>query len=560
MTKIINKSVSKYKPFELIHLENRSWPTQSIKKAPIWCSVDLRDGNQALIEPMGEERKLRMFKMLLDIGFKEIEVGFPSASQTDFDFVRKIINENLIPEHVTIQALTQARSELIKRTYEALEGAPRAIVHVYNSTSTLQRRVVFKSDEEGIKKIATDGAKEVRDYSEKYPNTDWMFEYSPESFTGTELPYAVEVCNAVNEVWEPSKEKKSIINLPATVEMASPNIYADQIEWVCKNIDNRENIIISLHPHNDRGTAVAATELGVMAGADRIEGTLFGNGERTGNVDLVTLALNMLTQGVDPQLDFSDINPIMRETEYCNQLPIHPRHPYAGDLVFTAFSGSHQDAIKKGLNELRNSNQETWEVPYLPIDPKDVGRSYEAVIRINSQSGKGGVAYLLEKDHGLSMPRRLQIEFSQVIQKITDETGKEISASDIWETFQDTYFNENVTFQFLEHHINSRANKEGLQEDEIEIKIKEGNKTKSIKGSGNGPIDALINALSLDLDLEIKIADYHQHAISSGSDAKAVAYSEISYKEQSVWGIGIHQNTVIAGLESIISGLNRLSI
>jgi len=560
LTKIINKSVSKYKPFELIKLEDRNWPTKSIKKAPIWCSVDLRDGNQALIEPMGEERKLRMFKMLLDIGFREIEVGFPSASQTDFDFVRKIINENLIPEHVTIQALTQARPELIKRTYEALEGAPRAIVHVYNSTSTLQRRVVFNSDEKGIKKIATDGAKEVKDYSEKYPNTDWMFEYSPESFTGTELPYAVEVCNAVNEIWKPSKEKKTIMNLPATVEMASPNIYADQIEWVCKNIDNRENIIISLHPHNDRGTAVAATELGVMAGADRIEGTLFGNGERTGNVDLVTLALNMLTQGVDPELDFSDINPIMRETEYCNQLPVHPRHPYAGDLVFTAFSGSHQDAIKKGLNELRNSNQETWEVPYLPIDPKDVGRSYEAVIRINSQSGKGGVAYLLEKDHGLSMPRRLQIEFSQVIQKITDETGKEISASDIWETFQETYFDENGTFKFLEHHINSRANKEGLQEDEIEIKIKKGKETKTIKGSGNGPIDAMIDALSTNLNLDVKIADYHQHAISSGSDAKAVAYSEISYKEQSVWGVGIHQNTVIAGLESVINGLNRLSI
>ena len=560
MTKIINKSASKYKPFELIKLEDRNWPTKSIKKAPIWCSVDLRDGNQALIEPMGEERKLRMFKMLLDIGFREIEVGFPSASQTDFDFVRKIINENLIPEHVTIQALTQARPELIKRTYEALEGAPRAIVHVYNSTSTLQRRVVFNSDEKGIKKIATDGAKEVKDYSEKYPNTDWMFEYSPESFTGTELPYAVEVCNAVNEIWKPSKEKKTIMNLPATVEMASPNIYADQIEWVCKNIDNRENIIISLHPHNDRGTAVAATELGVMAGADRIEGTLFGNGERTGNVDLVTLALNMLTQGVDPELDFSDINPIMRETEYCNQLPVHPRHPYAGDLVFTAFSGSHQDAIKKGLNELRNSNQETWEVPYLPIDPKDVGRSYEAVIRINSQSGKGGVAYLLEKDHGLSMPRRLQIEFSQVIQKITDETGKEISASDIWETFQETYFDENGTFKFLEHHINSRANKEGLQEDEIEIKIKKGKETKTIKGSGNGPIDAMIDALSTNLNLDVKIADYHQHAISSGSDAKAVAYSEISYKEQSVWGVGIHQNTVIAGLESVINGLNRLSI
>ena len=560
MTKIINKSASKYKPFELIQLDDRSWPTKSINKAPIWCSVDLRDGNQALIEPMGEERKLRMFKMLLDIGFREIEVGFPSASQTDFDFVRKIINENLIPEHVTIQALTQARPELIKRTYEALEGAPRAIVHVYNSTSTLQRRVVFNSDEKGIKKIATDGAKQVRDYAEKYPNTDWMFEYSPESFTGTELPYAVEVCNAVNEVWEPSKQRKTIMNLPATVEMASPNIYADQIEWVCKNIDNRENIIISLHPHNDRGTAVAATELGVMAGADRIEGTLFGNGERTGNVDLVTLALNMLTQGVDPELDFSDINPIMRETEYCNQLPVHPRHPYAGDLVFTAFSGSHQDAIKKGLKELRNSNQETWEVPYLPIDPKDLGRSYEAVIRINSQSGKGGVAYLLEKDHGLSMPRRLQIEFSQVIQKITDETGKEILASDIWNTFQETYFNEKGIFKFLEHHINSRANKEGLQEDEIEIKIEKGSEIKTITGTGNGPIDAMINALSTNLGLNVKIADYHQHAISSGSDAKAVAYSEISYKQQSVWGVGIHQNTVIAGLESVINGLNRLSI
>ena len=560
MTKVINKTVSKYRPFESIQLENRNWPTESIKQAPIWCSVDLRDGNQALIEPMGEERKLRMFNMLLDIGFREIEIGFPSASQTDFDFVRKIIEENLIPEHVTIQALTQARPELIKRTFEALDGASRAIVHVYNSTSTLQRRVVFKSDKEGIKKIAMDGAKEVKDYSEKYPNTDWTFEYSPESFTGTELPYAVEVCNAVNEIWKPSKDKKSIINLPATVEMASPNIYADQIEWVCRNIDNRENIIISLHPHNDRGTAVAATELGLMAGADRVEGTLFGNGERTGNVDLVTLALNMLTQGVDPELDFSNINPIMRETEYCNQLPVHPRHPYAGDLVFTAFSGSHQDAIKKGLNSLRSSNQEIWEVPYLPIDPKDVGRSYEAVIRINSQSGKGGVAYLLEKDHGLSMPRRLQIEFSQVIQKITDETGKEISASDIWETFQQTYFNEEGKFQFLEHHINSSASKDGLQEDAIEVKLKEGNKTKIINGTGNGPIDAMIDALSKDLNLVIRIADYHQHAISSGSDAKAVAYCEISNKNQSVWGVGIHQNTVIAGLEAVINGLNRLSI
>ena len=559
MTKIINDSVSKYKPFEPINIGNRTWPSQIISRSPYWCSVDLRDGNQALIEPMGEERKLRMFKLLLEIGFKEIEVGFPSASQTDFDFVRKIIQDNIIPNDVTIQALTQARPELIKKTFEALKGAQRAIVHVYNSTSTLQRRVVFKSDEKGIKKIATDGAKWVKEYSEKYNETDWTFEYSPESFTGTELPYAVEVCNAVNEVWKPNSDKKTIINLPATVEMASPNIYADQIEWMCKNLQDRENILVSLHPHNDRGTAVAATELGVMAGADRIEGTLFGNGERTGNVDLVTLALNMLTQGVDPHLDFSNINQIMREAEYCNQLPVHPRHPYAGDLVFTAFSGSHQDAIKKGLSELRNSNQELWEVPYLPIDPSDVGRSYEAVIRINSQSGKGGVAYLLEKDHGLSMPRRLQIEFSQVIQQIADESGKEISPSDIWENFQETYLNESGKYEFIKHNIQSSSNQDGTQSDEINIEIKDKSKIIEIQGAGNGPIDAMIDAIKSDLKLDIKISDYHQHAISSGSDAKAVAYSELILDDESVWGVGIHQNTVIAGLLSVISGLNRLS-
>ena len=559
MTKIIDNSTSKYLPFESIDLKDRTWPDNAILTSPLWCSVDLRDGNQALIEPMGEERKLRMFKLLLEIGFKEIEVGFPSASQTDFDFVRKIIEDNLIPSDVKIQALTQARPELIKRTFDALEGAHNAIVHVYNSTSTLQRRVVFKSDEAGIKKIATDGAKWVKEESEKYSQTNWTFEYSPESFTGTELPYAVEVCNAVNEIWNPTKEKKTIINLPATVEMASPNTYADQIEWMCRNLNDRENIIVSLHPHNDRGTAVAATELGVMAGADRIEGTLFGNGERTGNVDLVTLALNMLTQGVDPHLDFSNINPIMREAEYCNQLPVHPRHPYAGDLVFTAFSGSHQDAIKKGLTEMRNSNEEIWAVPYLPIDPQDVGRSYEAVIRINSQSGKGGVAYLLEKDHGLSMPRRLQIEFSQVIQKIADETGKEISPSDIWDTFQDTYLADSGKYEFIDHSVSSTANKDGIQTDEIDIGLNLNGKKISISGSGNGPIDAMINALKNDLELELKISDYHQHAISSGSDAKAVAYSEIISGRESFWGVGIHQNTVIAGLESIISGLNRLS-
>ena len=559
MTKIINDSVSKYRAFKAIDILERQWPSNSIKKSPKWCSVDLRDGNQALIEPMGEERKLRMFNLLLETGFTEIEVGFPSASQTDFDFVRKIINDNLIPANVTIQALTQARPELIKRTFESLEGAKNAIVHVYNSTSTLQRKVVFKSDEAGIKKIATDGAKWVLEESQKYPTTNWTFEYSPESFTGTELPYAVEVCNAVNEVWKPNKNKKTIINLPATVEMSSPNLYADQIEWMCRNLENRQNIIVSLHPHNDRGTAVAASELGVMAGADRIEGTLFGNGERTGNVDLVTLALNMLTQGVDPHLDFSNINPIMREVEYCNQLPVHPRHPYAGDLVFTAFSGSHQDAIKKGLTEIRNSNQKIWEVPYLPIDPKDVGRSYEAVIRINSQSGKGGVAYLLEKDHGLSMPRRLQIEFSQVIQKLADESGKEISPSDIWNNFQDTYLTKSGNYEFLEHNINSKANNDGTQSDQIELSLLSNSKKISIKGSGNGPLDAMIDAIKKDLDIDLKISDYHQHAISSGSDAQAVAYSELIFKDKSVWGVGIHQNTVIAGLESVISGLNRLS-
>ena len=559
MTKIINDSASKYKPFKLIKLNDRTWPGRSIEISPQWCSVDLRDGNQALIEPMGEERKLRMFKMLLEIGFKEIEVGFPSASQTDFDFVRKIIKENLVPNDVTIQALTQARPELIKRTFEALEGSKRAIVHVYNSTSTLQRRVVFKSDEKGIQKIATDGAKWVLDQSKLYSKTDWTFEYSPESFTGTELPYAVDVCNAVNEIWNPTQKKKTIINLPATVEMSSPNIYADQIEWMCRNLENRENITVSLHPHNDRGTAVAATELGVMAGADRIEGTLFGNGERTGNVDLVTLALNMLTQGVDPHLDFSNINSIMREAEYCNQLPVHPRHPYAGDLVFTAFSGSHQDAIKKGLSDIRNSNRETWEVPYLPIDPQDVGRSYEAVIRINSQSGKGGVAYLLEKDHGLSMPRRLQIEFSQVIQKIADESGKEISPSDVWDNFQTTYLNESGSYEFVDHNINSKANKDGSQTDEIEINLKVNDEIISITGTGNGPIDAMVNSIKDYLKLDIKISDYHQHAISAGSDAKAVAYSELLLNGKSVWGVGIHQNTVIAGFESVISGLNRLS-
>ena len=558
MKKIINKAISKYRPFTLIELEDRTWPSNVISKTPVWCSVDLRDGNQALIEPMGEEKKLRMFKLLLDIGFKEIEVGFPAASQTDFDFIRKIILEDLIPDDVTIQVLTQSRKEQINRTFESLRGAKNAILHVYNSTSTVQRRVVFKSDKKGIRKIAEDGAKWVLENSRNQPETNWRFEYSPESFTGTELPYAVEVCNAVNEIWKPTEKQKSIINLPATVELATPNIYADQIEWMCRNLENRENVTVSLHPHNDRGSAVAATELGVMAGADRIEGTLFGNGERTGNVDLVSLALNLLTQGIDPHLDFSDINPIMREVEYCNQLPIHPRHPYAGDLAFTAFSGSHQDAIKKGFDAMKETNNPLWEVPYLPIDPSDVGRTYEELVRVNSQSGKGGVAYLLERDHGLSMPRRLQIEFSQIIQKIADETGKEISRLEIWEAFQETYFKTNGTFDFIEHHIES-SSKEKAQEDSLKLKLLKDNKEHTIKGVGNGPIDAFINALKQDLNLSVKVLDYHQHAISTGSDAKAVAYIEVQNEGKSSWGVGMHANTVIAGLLSVISGLNKIT-
>jgi len=557
MTKFINKSVNKYRPFTPIQLKDRLWPNNSIVKAPIWCSVDLRDGNQALIEPMGIDRKLQMFKLLVEIGFKEIEVGFPSASQTDFDFVRKIIKEKLIPKDVSIQVLTQAREDLIRRTFDSLKGAQKAIVHFYNSTSTLQRKVVFKTDKKGIIKIATNGAKLVKQLTSEIKSTDWTIEYSPESFTGTELSFAVEVCNAVNDILQPTKDRKTIINLPATVELSTPNIYADQIEWMCRNIANRENIIISLHPHNDRGSAVAATELGVLAGADRIEGTLFGNGERTGNVDLVTLALNMLTQGIDPHLDFSNINPIMREVEYCNQLPIHPRHPYAGDLVFTAFSGSHQDAIKKGLVEMRKSNDPNWEVPYLPMDPEDVGRTYEAVIRINSQSGKGGVAYLLEKDHGLSMPRRLQIEFSQIIQKIADESGKEILPETIWKSFQETYLIKEKTYAFLNHQISSSSVK-GVQRDTLSVNIKKNKKEIEILGTGNGPIDAFIEGLNQNFNIQLKISDYHQHAISSGSDASAVAYVEISKNGSTSWGVGINSNTVIASLEAVISGLNRL--
>tara|TARA_B100001079_G_scaffold267205_1_gene275529 strand:- start:1288 stop:2946 length:1659 start_codon:yes stop_codon:yes gene_type:complete len=549
----MDNPIDKYSAFKPIDLQNRKWPSVQIQEAPVWCSVDLRDGNQALIEPMGSERKNRMFSLLCDLGFKEIEVGFPSASQTDYDFVRDLIENKKIPSDVKIQVLTQAREELIIKTFESLKGASKAIVHFYNSTSTLQRKVVFNQDKEGIKKIAIDGANLIKSLAEDNPNTDWSFEYSPESFTGTELDYAKEVCDEVVEILKPVSKNKIIINLPATVEMSTPNIYGDQIEWMNENLRNRDDICISLHPHNDRGTAVAASEFGLMAGADRVEGTLFGNGERTGNVDIVTIALNMLTQGVDPKLDFSNINSVMREVEYCNQLPVHPRHPYAGDLVFTAFSGSHQDAIKKGFNAIKNSNNPKWEVPYLPIDPADLGRNYEAVVRINSQSGKGGVAFLLEKDHGISLPRRLQISLSQKIQKLADESGKEISSTQIWEIFEENYLTPKNNFSYVEHESSSKEDIHSLT-----LKMNMRDSIKTISGTGNGPIDSFINGLSSDVGMPIKVADYHQTAISSGSDAKAAAYIELEKDGKTFWGVGIHPNTTRASFDAIIVGLSKM--
>ena len=552
----MDKTNKKYKPYKPVSKANRSWPSKVIENAPVWCSVDLRDGNQALIEPMGDERKKRMFSLLCKIGFKQIEIGFPAASQTDFDFTRYLINEKVIPSDVTIQVLTQARPEIIKRTFEALDGAPNAILHFYNSTSTLQRKVVFDKDKKGVKKIATDAAKLIKELSSEYKNTNWSFEYSPESFTGTELDYAVEVCDDVVDILKESSNNKIIINLPATVEMSTANIYGDQIEWMSENFKNRENICLSLHPHNDRGTAIAASEFGLMAGADRVEGTLFGNGERTGNVDIVTLALNMYSQGINPNLDFSQINNVMREVEYCNQLPVHPRHPYAGDLVFTAFSGSHQDAIKKGLNALRSSNDPQWEVPYLPIDPADLGRTYEAVVRINSQSGKGGVAFLLEKDHGVSLPRRLQISMSQKIQKIADETGKEISTSEIWEIFHTNFVMPKSGHSFKNYSLKTSDATD--VSDHIKAEIEIDGKNHEISGSGNGPIDAFVNALNQKLSIDIKVSDYHQSAISSGSDAQAAAYIELQKGDKTSWGVGINPNTTKASFEAIIVGVAKL--
>ena len=549
----MDNPTDKYSAFKPIDLKNRKWPNKLIEKAPIWCSVDLRDGNQALIEPMGAERKNRMFDLLCKLGFKEIEVGFPSASKTDFDFVRDLIENKKIPSDVNIQVLTQAREELIINTFDSLKGASKAIVHFYNSTSTLQRRVVFDQDKDGIKKIATDAAELIKKLATENASTEWTFEYSPESFTGTELEYAREVCDEVVEILKPVSKNKIIINLPATVEMSTPNIYGDQIEWMNNNLKNRKDICLSLHPHNDRGTAVAASEFGLMAGADRVEGTLFGNGERTGNVDIVTIALNMLTQGIEPELDFSNINSVMREVEYCNQLPVHPRHPYAGDLVFTAFSGSHQDAIKKGFQAIKKSNDPKWEVPYLPIDPADLGRNYEAVVRINSQSGKGGVAFLLEKDHGVSLPRRLQISLSQKIQKLADESGKEISSSEIWDIFEKSYLQPVNNFSYIKHASSSKQEMHSL-----ELTMNMNDRETIIQGSGNGPIDSFINGLSNEVGVNIKVADYHQSAISSGSDAKAAAYIELENNGETFWGVGIHPNTTRASFDAIIVGLSKL--
>ena len=546
----------KYQPYPQIDLKDRSWPARRIDKAPIWCSVDLRDGNQALIDPMGHDRKARMFALLIDMGFKEIEVGFPSASQTDFDFARWCIEEGNVPRDVSLQVLVQCRPELITRTFEALEGAHRPIVHFYNSTSELQRRVVFEKDVAGIKKIATDAAKMITDMAAK-AGGGFRFQYSPESFTGTELEVALEICNAVAEIVKPTPENRLILNLPATVEMSTPNIYADMIEWMCRNLDNRDSLIVSLHPHNDRGTGVAATELGLMAGADRVEGTLFGNGERTGNVDIVTLALNMYTQGVDPELDCSDINRMKAVYEYSNQLKIPERHPYVGELVYTAFSGSHQDAINKGMKALKKANKPLWEVPYLPIDPADVGRTYEAIIRINSQSDKGGIAYVLDADYGLKLPRNLQIEFSHDIQAITDAEGKEVPAKRIYERFIELYVDQpGARLKFVDHHTFPDPVSRGTRL--VEATIVDGGREVTITGTGNGPIDGFVNALSRHIGIDLSVLDYSEHSIQRGSNAAAICYMEMEHPKGKLFGVGINTNIVAASLEAVVSAANRI--
>lgn len=553
------EAANKYSAYPQVGLTDRTWPSNSITEAPIWCSVDLRDGNQALIDPMGHERKARMFGLLLDMQFKEIEIGFPSASQTDFDFARWCVEEGNVPDDVDLQVLVQCRPELITRTFESLEGASSPIVHFYNSTSELQRRVVFGQDREGIKTIATDAAKMIVDMASATSGgkNSYRYQYSPESFTGTELDFALDICNAVIEVVDPSPEHKLIINLPATVEMSTPNIYADQIEWMCRQIDRRDSIIISLHPHNDRGTGIAATELGLMAGADRVEGTLFGNGERTGNVDVVTLALNMMTQGVDPRMDVRDIERIKGVYEYCNQLKVPERHPYVGELVYTAFSGSHQDAINKGMKALEKSNKSFWEVPYLPIDPQDVGRSYEAIIRINSQSGKGGVAYVMEADYGLKLPRNLQVEMRDDVQRITDEQGRELPSSEIHARFMERYVDQpGGQIRYADHATFTDPDSSGRL---VEVTIVDGGETRVIKGKGNGPIDGFVAALNDAFGTHISVADYSEHSLQHGSDAAAICYMEVEDTETGArwFGAGINANIVAASLEALVSAVNR---
>jgi 2-isopropylmalate synthase len=559
----------KYVPFQdqiEVHLPDRTWPDQVMTKAPRWCAVDLRDGNQALIDPMDSERKLRMFKLLVRMGYKEIEVGFPSASQTDFDFVRELIEGGHVPDDVTIQVLTQARDHLIERTYDAIRGAKQAIVHFYNSTSVLQRRVVFGMNQDGIVDIAVQAARLCRKLEETIPETDVYYEYSPESYTGTELEFAVRICNEVIEAIDPTPDHKMIINLPATVEMATPNVYADSIEWMVRHLDRRDSVVVSLHPHNDRGEGVAAAELGYLAGADRIEGCLFGNGERTGNVCLVTLGMNLFSQGIDPQIDFTDMAEIRRTVEYCNQLPVHERHPWGGDLVYTAFSGSHQDAIKKGFEDMDRRSSAAgkaiddidWGVPYLPIDPHDIGRSYEAVVRVNSQSGKGGVSYLLKAEHGLDLPRRLQVEFSHVVQTRTDRDGGELSAEQIWEMFSDEYLHsadeERRWGRFAPVRSTITGHDDGL--DHIESVITVDGKETEIFGRGNGPIAAFLDALT-PLGIDVRVLDYAEHALSAGGDARAAAYVECAVGERVLWGVGLHESIVKASLRAILSALNR---
>jgi 2-isopropylmalate synthase len=546
----------KYRPFVPIVLEDRTWPNVVIEQAPRWCSVDLRDGNQALIDPMDPVRKLRMFNVLVAMGFKEIEVGFPAASQPDYDFVRQLIEDDLIPDDVTVQVLVQCRPELIERTYDSIAGAQRAIVHFYNSTNPLQREVVFGMDQDGIRDIPVDAAKLCRKLEETMGDTVVRYEYSPESFTLTEPDFAIEVCEAVMDAMDPRPDDPIIINLPATVECYSPNVYGDVIEWFGRNISRRDSIVLSLHPHNDRGCAVAAAEFGVMAGADRVEGTLFGNGERTGNVDIVTLAMNLFANGVDPELDITDIDSLRRTAEYCNRLPVHPRHPYVGDLVYTAFSGSHQDAIKKGLEALPDPYQR-WAVPYLPIDPKHVGRSYEAVIRVNSQSGKGGVAYVMKEEHGFDLPRRLQIEFSKTIQHITEDSGTEITPASMWQSFQGVYFPESAVFRLRGQELHTRSI-EGSGRTDVTATLEVAGEEVVVKGEGDGPVEAFVHALCSRWDIAFDVVDYSEHAIGSGADARAVAYVESSGDDGALrWGIGIDSNITTASLLAVLAAFER---